>query len=159
MSRFYILLFYFFFFFLMIRRPPRSTLELTLFPYTTLFRSDLCELHGYGIADHCALHVEGTRLWISGKCAVDSVLVVSVCIKRFGAHGVAGEYMKGWRIRSRKRAVVNGRFERVHCGGTGPTGNGPARSDCDGHILQFAAARQHSRLLRQHQFANGCFAI
>src|SRR2546426_12333135 len=29
--------FYLFFFFLMIRRPPRST----LFPYTTLFRSDL----------------------------------------------------------------------------------------------------------------------
>src|SRR6056300_512491 len=28
----------FFFFFLMIRRPPRSTLILTLFPYTTLFR-------------------------------------------------------------------------------------------------------------------------
>src|SRR6056300_511605 len=28
-----------FFFFLMIRRPPRSTLILTLFPYTTLFRS------------------------------------------------------------------------------------------------------------------------
>src|SRR5213078_4586319 len=25
-------------FFLLIRRPPRSTLELTLFPYTTLFR-------------------------------------------------------------------------------------------------------------------------
>src|SRR6056300_390569 len=31
--------FLFFFFFLMIRRPPRSTLILTLFPYTTLFRS------------------------------------------------------------------------------------------------------------------------
>src|SRR5256885_17033781 len=30
-------LFFFFFFFLMIRRPPRST----LFPYTTLFRSEL----------------------------------------------------------------------------------------------------------------------
>src|SRR5213078_5216627 len=29
----------FFVFFLMMRRPPRSTLELTLFPYTTLFRS------------------------------------------------------------------------------------------------------------------------
>src|SRR5881394_4115825 len=27
------------FFFLMIRRPPRSTLDGTLFPYTTLFRS------------------------------------------------------------------------------------------------------------------------
>src|SRR5256714_6792435 len=33
------ILFFFFFFFLMIRRPPRST----LFPYTTLFRSVLCE--------------------------------------------------------------------------------------------------------------------
>src|SRR3546814_18823305 len=31
---------YFFFFFLMIRRPPRSTRTDTLFPYTTLFRSD-----------------------------------------------------------------------------------------------------------------------
>src|SRR6056300_1402103 len=31
--------FLYFFFFLMIRRPPRSTLILTLFPYTTLFRS------------------------------------------------------------------------------------------------------------------------
>src|SRR5213078_5039740 len=30
---------FFCFFFLMRRRPPRSTLELTLFPYTTLFRS------------------------------------------------------------------------------------------------------------------------
>src|SRR6188472_4547602 len=30
----------FFFFFLMIRRPPRSTRETTLFPYTTLFRSN-----------------------------------------------------------------------------------------------------------------------
>src|SRR5881392_4400509 len=29
-----------FFFFLMIRRPPRSTQRTTLFPYTTLFRSD-----------------------------------------------------------------------------------------------------------------------
>src|SRR6266852_8833933 len=34
----YVLLVFFFFFFLMIRRPPRST----LFPYTTLFRSDRC---------------------------------------------------------------------------------------------------------------------
>src|SRR3989449_11280181 len=32
--------YFFFFFFLMIRRPPRST----LFPYTTLFRSDLSEV-------------------------------------------------------------------------------------------------------------------
>src|SRR6056300_1866447 len=43
--------FLFVFFFLMIRRPPRSTLILTLFPYTTLFRSTwapgrLVDCHG-----------------------------------------------------------------------------------------------------------------
>src|SRR3546814_19992931 len=32
------------FFFLMIRRPPRSTRTDTLFPYTTLFRSEVKEL-------------------------------------------------------------------------------------------------------------------
>src|SRR6187551_4028994 len=37
-----------FFFFLIIRRPPRSTQRTTLFPYTTLFRSQAmhCSLHG-----------------------------------------------------------------------------------------------------------------
>src|SRR2546429_9660614 len=39
---FYCYIFFFFFFFLMIRRPPRST----LFPYTTLFRSQpICTRH------------------------------------------------------------------------------------------------------------------
>src|SRR3546814_5620139 len=33
-----------YFFFLMIRRPPRSTRTDTLFPYTTLFRSEVREL-------------------------------------------------------------------------------------------------------------------
>src|SRR3546814_7117708 len=33
-----------FFFFLMIRRPPRSTRTDTLFPYTTLFRSEVSRL-------------------------------------------------------------------------------------------------------------------
>src|SRR3546814_1575439 len=37
-------LFFLFFCFLMILRPPRSTRSDTLFPYTTLFRSDLEEL-------------------------------------------------------------------------------------------------------------------
>src|SRR6056300_1101333 len=37
----------FFFFFLMIRRPPISTLILTLFPYTTLFRSHTSELQSH----------------------------------------------------------------------------------------------------------------
>src|SRR3546814_19691415 len=35
-----------FFFFLMIRRPPRSTRTDTLFPYTTLFRSELAMIAG-----------------------------------------------------------------------------------------------------------------
>src|SRR5213079_3540259 len=35
-----------FFFFLMIRRPPRSTQQPTLFPYTTLFRSWPLAPHG-----------------------------------------------------------------------------------------------------------------
>src|SRR3546814_15498138 len=34
-----------FFFVLMIRRPPRSTRTDTLFPYTTLFRSDALVVH------------------------------------------------------------------------------------------------------------------
>src|SRR3546814_12878156 len=38
-----VLLTFAFFFFLMIRRPPRSTRTDTLFPYTTLFRSDLVD--------------------------------------------------------------------------------------------------------------------
>src|SRR3546814_528875 len=37
-----LILFLLFFFFLMIRRPPRSTRTDTLFPYTTLFRSNAC---------------------------------------------------------------------------------------------------------------------
>src|SRR3546814_4552069 len=40
-------------FFLMIRRPPRSTLTDTPFPYTTLFRStddDMCRLHAHASA-------------------------------------------------------------------------------------------------------------
>src|SRR3546814_3846503 len=41
------MIFIFFFFFLMIRRPPRSTRTDTLFPYTTLFRS---ETHGLAVA-------------------------------------------------------------------------------------------------------------
>src|SRR5256885_11923432 len=42
---------FFFFFFLMIRRPPRST----LFPYTTLFRSDQRGESGVGITLRDAL--------------------------------------------------------------------------------------------------------
>src|SRR2546427_13251564 len=58
---------FFYFFFLMIRRPPRST----LFPYTTLFRSDVDHpAHGLAAVDHRgraahdldALHIRGAEL-------------------------------------------------------------------------------------------------
>src|SRR5213596_3932375 len=39
----------FFFFFLMLRPPPRSTQDRTLFPYTTLFRSEALQ-PGLGLA-------------------------------------------------------------------------------------------------------------
>src|SRR5260221_14625649 len=55
--------FFFFFFFLMIRRPPRST----LFPYTTLFRSNLIVIGNPGLvpvagyADVADVLTTGTR--------------------------------------------------------------------------------------------------
>src|SRR3546814_1331628 len=42
----FFLFLFFLFFFLMIRRPPRSTRTDTLFPYTTLFRSEAAPLGG-----------------------------------------------------------------------------------------------------------------
>src|SRR5881409_842086 len=55
------------FFFLMIRRPPRSTRETTLFPYTTLFRSGKLASQ-YGIIDKLKDRVaEGMPVW--GTCA------------------------------------------------------------------------------------------
>src|SRR3546814_10336594 len=47
----HILLLFCFFFFSMIRRPPRSTLPDTLFPYTTLFRSNR---QGRRFGHHCS---------------------------------------------------------------------------------------------------------
>src|SRR3546814_6018904 len=48
---FYLVLFCFFF--LMIRRPPRSTRTDTLFPYTTLFRSDAVDRRTFRRASRC----------------------------------------------------------------------------------------------------------
>src|SRR3546814_15261581 len=47
----------------MIRRPPRSTLTDTLFPYTTLFRSSLDDLviHGTSHAGEMLLEIQSKR--------------------------------------------------------------------------------------------------
>src|SRR2546429_4649722 len=61
------LLSFFFFFFLMIRRPPRST----LFPYTTLFRSDIARLDDYDLlADDGSLF---HKFGVTVKLAIGSV--------------------------------------------------------------------------------------
>src|SRR3546814_4897843 len=58
-------------FFLMIRRPPRSTRTDTLFPYTTLFRSDR--------GDQASQAQEQREMIAVGECAADA------------AHGVIDE--------------------------------------------------------------------
>src|SRR2546426_5078545 len=58
----------------MIRRPPRST----LFPYTTLFRSHVVELHVAGVADDRDLGGP----WIAPVEPSDEMLA-------FGAHAVS----------------------------------------------------------------------
>src|SRR3546814_12084479 len=60
--------FLFFFFFLMIRRPPRSTRTDTLFPYTTLFRSDA--LHGASLGSG-----EGRPLLVQARHLVEPAIV------------------------------------------------------------------------------------
>src|SRR5256714_15389959 len=53
------------FFFLMIRRPPRST----LFPYTTLFRSDFSKMHPRYVAMSADVDVPGVRFVVCGAGA------------------------------------------------------------------------------------------
>src|SRR3546814_12259612 len=60
-----------FFFFLMLRRPPRSTRTDTLFPYTTLFRSDdLARLGGVEQAHRAPCEDSAIALQIRGPGAV-----------------------------------------------------------------------------------------
>src|SRR3546814_15660488 len=62
---FLLLLYFFSFFFLIIRRPPISTRTDTLFPYTTLFRSDrLTGARIYAEVYQFALQPGG---WLTGK--------------------------------------------------------------------------------------------
>src|SRR3546814_12782004 len=66
----------------MIRRPPRSTRTDTLFPYTTLFRSDREVHRGAGEAEQC------DREWQHdvGLLGIDAEL-----LRRFQHRGQAGE--------------------------------------------------------------------
>src|SRR3546814_15978985 len=74
----------FLFFFLMIRRPPRSTRTDTLFPYTTLFRSDM---------DDVGRVVEHAAKAVTAEIAYHAITVFfGVLLDGITdiAHGVAG---------------------------------------------------------------------
>src|SRR3546814_2447924 len=72
------------FFFLMIRRPPRSTRTDTLFPYTTLFRSQVRRRLGVaGAAEHAA-RLRGKREDVAGLGKVARL--------RVGAHRRSEEH-------------------------------------------------------------------
>src|SRR3712207_9555923 len=64
----------FVFFFLMIRRPPRST----LFPYTTLFRSDMVLLAIGVIPENALAKSAGLELGVKGSIAVNDRMETSV---------------------------------------------------------------------------------
>src|SRR3546814_16356213 len=76
-----------FFFFLMIRRPPRSTRTDTLFPYTTLFRSD----DNLDLRYRCCRH---SAFFVCPACVVGNRALVCVCLSSLD-HTVfkAGNYV------------------------------------------------------------------
>ena len=76
--------FFFFFFFLMIRRPPRST----LFPYTTLFRSEYCWLWWLTSCSHSVPRV-ATDLTPTRRFSI-----ISIPLKDSGLDNIAV-----WRLR------------------------------------------------------------
>src|SRR2546425_12851759 len=75
-----LIIFLFFFFFLMIRRPPRST----LFPYTTLFRSNMKDAQKeFGI-----VRMGGTIGWILAAWPFTFILVDWDKVRVASPHGI-----------------------------------------------------------------------
>src|SRR3546814_483518 len=70
----------FIFFFLMIRRPPRSTRTDTLFPYTTLFRSDLRPQSAAEDADREGAPDAGNQV---GRDGADDVVDLQLVEQRY----------------------------------------------------------------------------
>src|SRR3546814_4535041 len=88
--------FHYCFFFLMIRRPPRSTRTDTLFPYTTLFRSDqivdFLMLTGDTVDNVPGVEKVGPKTaakWLGTYKTVDSLVADADNIK-----GVAGQNLR-----------------------------------------------------------------
>src|SRR3546814_10053265 len=77
-----VLSYYLFIFFLMIRRPPRSTRTDTLFPYTTLFRSQRCRFDDPGgkaknpaaAGDHSTVATAATKAPLTRADAANGIV-------------------------------------------------------------------------------------
>src|SRR3546814_19660163 len=67
----------------MIRRPPRSTLTDTLFPYTTLFRSLFCGWEGVGLASYLLI-----GFWYDRPSA-NAAAIKAFVVNRVGDFGFA----------------------------------------------------------------------
>src|SRR3546814_11733138 len=75
-------------FFLMIRRPPRSTRTDTLFPYTTLFRSEVAKLRKE-VAAALRTHVEQTPYRIDQIAGAVILAGFLLHVEQFAAPEVA----------------------------------------------------------------------
>src|SRR5213082_3688975 len=75
------------FFFLMIRRPPRSTLCQTLFPYTTLFRSEAGPARGDRLrvdepGEQSDVHLVRSEEHTSELQSPDTISYAVFCLKK-----------------------------------------------------------------------------
>src|SRR3546814_16475511 len=88
------------FFFLMIRRPPRSTRTDTLFPYTTLFRSNPALTRG----DLAAVLAKA----LAGKVSNQAVSLVRLLVEngRINAIGAVAEQFEILRAEAERRVEV-----------------------------------------------------
>src|SRR3546814_3350171 len=69
----------------MIRRPPRSTRTDTLFPYTTLFRSDTFEAYLDQAAGYCNAWWKGQCVDLSVYTTVESAADLEILRQQIGA--------------------------------------------------------------------------